>query len=65
MKAELLKAVLVARLSDQQALDLLQEHGAVSDLCLTLADVAEADCGRAIDVLRDEMRRQKMEEPLL
>ena len=57
MKTELLKA---AKLSENEALDLLQEAGAISDLCLKLADVAEADCSKAIDVLLLHMRRAKM-----
>lgn len=65
MNSELIKAVLAAHLSQNEALNLLQEHGACSDLCLSMADVAEADVPRAIDVLRDEMRRKKMEESFL
>lgn len=63
MKNELIKAVLASRLSQNDALNLLQDHGAVSDLCLTIQDVAEADCPRAVAVLLDEMRRKKLEEP--
>ena len=63
MKTELVKAVLACRLSENDALNLLQDRGVVSDLCLKLADVAEQDCPRAVGVLLLEMRRKKLEEP--
>ena len=34
------------------ALNILQGAGVVSDECISLADVAEADCGRAICYLQ-------------
>ena len=61
MKMELYRTVVAAKLSENDALNLLQDRGAISDLCLKLADVAEADCPRAVAVLLDEMRTRKME----
>lgn len=61
MKLELYRTVVASKLIGNDALNLLQDRGAVSDLCLKLSDVAEQDCPRAVAVLLDEMRRRKME----
>ena len=58
-RIELLKAVVAAGLTEPQALDLLQlEHGTVSDLCTSLAQVADADCVRAIAVINRQPRKK-------
>ena len=61
MRLELYRTVVASKLSENDALNLLQDRGAVSDLCIALKDVAEADCPRAVAVLLDEMRRRKMD----
>ena len=38
-------------LSASAGMDRLQEHGQVSDLCVTVRDVAQADADRAIEWL--------------
>lgn len=61
MTPELLKAVVIAKLTDNQAIDLLQEAGVISDLCLKLSDIADEDCAKAIGVLRfHSFRRPKV-----
>jgi hypothetical protein len=57
LRIDLLKAVVDARLEENAALNFLQDRGAISDLCMSLADVAEADCPKAIEVLRMVRRR--------
>lgn len=61
MKTELYRAIVASKLSESDALNLLQDRGAISDLCITLKDVPEADCPRAVAVLLDDMRTKKME----
>jgi len=51
MKTALLKAVVELKLTENEALDWLQECGVISDLCLRLVDVADADMANAIDAL--------------
>jgi len=41
-------------LEEVETLNKLQDFGKVSDLCVTAADVAEADCKRAIAFLETE-----------
>jgi hypothetical protein len=38
-----------------KVLNTLQENGIISDECITLADVAEADCARAVDFLEGKL----------
>ena len=57
---ELFKAVRDARLTEQRALDIMQEAGAISDLCLRLADAAESDCAKGIAAIQEYQRFQKV-----
>ena len=53
---DLWKAVRAAKLSANTALDIMQEAGAVSDLCVTLSDVAPADCEAGIRAIQEHER---------
>lgn len=44
------------RINPVVALDALQDHGIVSDLAITAADVASEDCVRAIQFLEHERK---------
>jgi hypothetical protein len=39
-------------LDPYESMNALQEHNIISDLCVTAADVADADCQRAVEFLR-------------
>jgi hypothetical protein len=49
---ELMALVMEKGMDDCEAMNLLQGAGVVSDECVFLSDVAEADCGRAVEWLR-------------
>ena len=36
-------------LNECQVMNLLQDHGIISDNCVNAADVASEDCGRAVE----------------
>ena len=44
-----------------QALNSLQEHGIISDLCVTSEDVAWRDCERAIAFLKSQIDPLQMD----
>ena len=56
---DLLKAVVDSGLTENAALDLLQDAGVISDLCLKLSDVSEADAPKAVGVLRLHVHGKK------
>lgn len=39
------------KLDETKAMNALQEHGIISDLCVWARDVADVDCKRATDIL--------------
>lgn len=56
---DLWKLVSSLKLSANTALDIMQEAGAVSDLCLKLADVAPSDVEAGIVAIQDYVRLSK------
>lgn len=45
--AKVRKAAFDRNLSEIKAMNLLQDQGIISDLCVWITDIAEADCDRA------------------
>lgn len=43
-------------LTECEAMNLLQDHGIISDLCASLDDVAEVDAVRAVEWLRERSK---------
>lgn len=48
---DLRKAIFDCGMSEVDAMNLLQDQGVISDLCVWVADVAEADIPKAIHLL--------------
>lgn len=52
------QAIKDRRLTSGEAMDMLQIHGVISDLCVTLDDIAEADLGNAIAFLTNNRKAE-------